>query len=352
MIQDPAKTGMADVAIAMGALTWYVPDASKGLAPLIWRSLTPPFIALGWGPDEFHTVSAASAAGGGVVASDWAQNLDALSSYDVPSLAPRAPVRGAPRVAGTKTHTAAFLMSDGDNVQWLLGGFASSAAYFGSPDRGHVPMGWTVSSSLIDLAPAALHYLYRTASDGSELPFADCFVAGLSGASYSYVNTDYNGPGFAQKLSLSLASAAKAGLRTQNVMTDGDTLPPEVAAAYLAPTSPLDAIFHYSYADYALGGGISFVGEKPVIEAKFNLWGDGSMGHNFFNVSQAAASLAAASRDPTTSAGYSLIVVHAWTHNVSDARAVMDLANALAPGGVEFVTPDVLAARVAANVVH
>ena len=100
-----------------------------------------------------------------------------------------------------------------------------------------------------------------------------------------------------------------------------------------------------------MGGAISFSGNKPIIQARFNLWGDGTMGHNFFNVTQAAASLVSAERDPTVAAGYSLIVVHAWSHNVSDARRVMDLVNSQT-GDVTFVTPDELAALVASNVIH
>jgi hypothetical protein len=345
LIQDPSKTGMSDWAVATRALPWWVRDAAAGLAPLVWGALSPPFFALGWGPDEEGTVAAASRAGGGVIASDWSQNLDALSAYDVPRLVQRARAPPPPRAAAA-AHTAAFLMSDGDNVQWLLGGFATDARFFGSPDRGAVPMGWTISSSLVDLAPAAMRYLYNAATAD------DTFVGGLSGAASSYLDDDAANGDFAAKVALSLAYAAKAGIAYQNVMTRGGMLPAAAAAAYLADASPLQGLFWYGYSDYSLGGGVSFVNGRPIVQARFNLWGDGSMGRNFYNVSQAVDALAAASRDPTSPAGYSLIVLHAWSHNVSDARAVMDAVNARVPGGVDFVTPDVLAQRIAANVPH
>jgi hypothetical protein len=41
----------------------------------------------------------------------------------------------------------AFLMTDGDNIQWLLGPFSTSPSWFASPDRGLVPLGWTVHCS-------------------------------------------------------------------------------------------------------------------------------------------------------------------------------------------------------------
>lgn len=353
LVQDPSKTGMADWAIATGALTWIVPNASAGaLAAQVWGALEPPFFALGWGEDEFWTVRAASAAGGGVIASDWATNLDVFSAYDSPGFSQRAqaspaaaPQLTAIAAAPPARHTAAFLFSDGDNVQWILGGFATSPSFFGSPDRGRVPLGWTLSPALADLAPVAMRYLYAAASD------VDVFVGALSGAAYSYSDVDAAAPGWADKLALNLAYARKAGMSYSNVMTTGTALPPAVAAGLLAADSPLQGLFHYSYSNYSLGGGVSFVGRKPVIQARFNLWGDGSQGSNFYNVRQSIDALVAAPRDPSVAAGYSLIVVHAWSHNVTDARAVMDGVLArVPPGAVAFVTPDELARQVAANV--
>jgi hypothetical protein len=69
-------------------------------------------------------------------------------------------------------------------------------------------------------------------------------------------------------------------------------------------------------------------------------------------VTSLAAALLQQSRDGTSAGGYSLIPLHAWSHNVTDARTVQALVNAAAPGAVEFVTPDVFVARIVANVLH
>ena len=348
LIQSPAKTGMSDFAIAARALPWWVADAnaSSGPAPAVWAALSPPFAALGWGPDEFGTVWAASFAGGGVVASDWATNLDVLSSFDVPAFPPLPPPPPPPAPPAAR-HTCAFLLSDGDNVQWMLGGFATGAPYWGSPDRGAVPMGWTVSAALADLAPAALHYLHRTATPQDDL------VMALSGAAYLYTDVAEAGGHLAGSAALALAYARKAGMSTANVMTGGAALSPDAVDAMLPVGGPLRALFHYQYSDYSGDhGAISFsrAAGLPVIGARFMLWGDGTQGADFKNVGQAALALALASRDPTSAAGYSLVVVHAWSHNVTDARSVVELVDKLAPGGVDFVTPAQLAQRVAANV--
>jgi hypothetical protein len=101
-------------------------------------------------------------------------------------------------------------------------------------------------------------------------------------------------------------------------------------------------------------GNITFVGGKPVIGGRFNLWGDGSnpSGPTFKNVTSLVTALLAQSTDVTTSAGYSLIPLHAWSHNVTDARTVMEALEAAAPGQVEVVTPDVFVARIVANIAH
>lgn len=109
------------------------------------------------------------------------------------------------------------------------------------------------------------------------------------------------------------------------------------------------------YDDYAgLRGRVSWSNGKPVIGGRFNLWGNGSdpSGPTFKNVSGLVAALAAQPRDPTSPDGYSLVPLHAWSHNVSDALAVLQGLQAAAGAGVELVTPDVFVARMVANVPH
>ena len=164
------------------------------------------------------------------------------------------------------------------------------------------------------------------------------------------------------------AYMAKAGLRLLNVMSDGNKLSTEVATSYLSQDN-IDALFYYPYSgkyrpaltwrddflciypahcvgpnrcstttDYSgAHGSIEWASGKPVVGGRFSLWGDGTQGPDFKSVPQAAAALLAAARTPTTAAGYSLIPLHAWSHNVSDALRVMQLV-AAGGGGVDFVT--------------
>ena len=57
--------------------------------------------------------------------------------------------------AGHGKHKVAFLMSDGDNIQWMYNTFAVQPSWWASPDRGKVPLGWTVSPGLVELGARA-----------------------------------------------------------------------------------------------------------------------------------------------------------------------------------------------------
>ena len=117
-----------------------------------------------------------------MVATNWAHNLDVLSSFDVPALSqapPPPPVEPPPA-----THTVTLLMTDGDNVQWLLNDMSTSPSWWASPARGSLNLGWTLSLGLSELAPAAMGHLYDTASPPTGPGGRDYFVGGLSGIGY------------------------------------------------------------------------------------------------------------------------------------------------------------------------
>ena len=74
-------------------------------------------------------------------------------------------------------HTVCFVMSDGDNIQWLLNWFITDNRWFGNNNRGQLDIGWTISPALSELAPTVMSKIYETASNTA---FGkDYFVAGL-----------------------------------------------------------------------------------------------------------------------------------------------------------------------------
>ena len=365
VVQDPSKTPafMADYAVATGALVWWDTDMGSELARSVLSSMAPGFAALGWGPDEKGTVAAVSAAGGAVVPADWAINLDVLSAWDLPALPPqRAPADPAPPVPAPQQHTVTFLMSDGDNVQFLLNDFGTGASFWGSPDRGAAALGWTIAPGLTELAPAAMQWLYETATPAgaanrtANTDGRDLFVAGVSGTGYFFpdvMSASADGDAMLAELAVSTAEfMAKTGLRLLNVLAEGNGLPPAGVAEALLAADGIDALFWYPYDNYSgLRGSVTWpVAGKPVIGGAFNLWGDGSDCGSFCNNNQTVARLLAAPRNPALAASYSLIPVHAWTHSVGDVAWITAALEAAEPGAVAVVAPDEFVRRLVANV--
>ena len=58
--------------------------------------------------------------------------------------------------AADKKHTVAFVMSDGDNLQWILGPWTTDERWWGASERGSVPLGWTLSPAIGHVASPAL----------------------------------------------------------------------------------------------------------------------------------------------------------------------------------------------------
>jgi len=145
---------------------------------------------MGWGPDESTTVEEVSKANGGFVhASDYAKNLATLSNFDIPQQYQKEPVNAQLDLIGTEepenVHTVCFLMTDGDNIQWLLNDFTSNSDWWASPYRGQVPLGWTISPGLTELAPSVMKWLYDNSTRNVNQTAGDFFVAGPSGIGYS-----------------------------------------------------------------------------------------------------------------------------------------------------------------------
>ena len=102
-------------------------------------------------------VQDASKAGGAVIAADWSLNLSALQHLHVeladPPLSSPVEVHQGERVI-------AFVISDGDNIQWVGGSFIDRTGFWASPRRGDFPVVWEMAPVLAKLAPRALdHFL-------------------------------------------------------------------------------------------------------------------------------------------------------------------------------------------------
>lgn len=144
-------------------------------------------VALGWGPESAY-VAALGEKGFYVHASDDSHDMTPMANVVAHATArrarplrlPAAPVQTPPAATAAGKHKIAFLMSDGDNIQWMYNAFPIQKQWWGSPDRGTVPIGWTISPGLVELGPVIVDFLARTATP------KDDFIAAPSGVGYAY----------------------------------------------------------------------------------------------------------------------------------------------------------------------
>ncbi|HQL95494.1 MAG TPA: GxGYxYP family putative glycoside hydrolase, partial [Candidatus Hydrogenedentes bacterium] len=168
---DPKAPHMRDHAVASRSLVVFGVNETTEAA---LRRLAPNAPVFGWnGGDEYHATSQLSRTAHFNTASNWAFNLPALASVTPEAAGGWAALRinrtAAPDPLllepDPETHFTAFVMSDGDNVQWSLGNFFDHRDYWQSPARGKFPMGWTAPVfDLSQTALPALAHLNRTAS--------------------------------------------------------------------------------------------------------------------------------------------------------------------------------------------
>jgi len=342
VLQAPSKLCcLWDYALFATAGAWYDPSMSDPTSRAILDSMQPGWALLGWGGSEKQTVTAASTRAGWVNAADWARNLAPLAGFRAaePMAQPNALPPSLPPAPARK-HTVAFLMTDGDNLQWLLNDFATGPAWWGSPQRGTVPMGWTLSAALPRVAAPVATMLYGQATVRSGPGSAcDVFVAGPSGAGYAYPDL-MGGEALATFAAASRTAARAAGLGVVNVL--GSTYS---AAAADAMAEGMDGVLWYEFDPYdGLHGSVSFSSQGvPVVGARFMLW------EGYDTPESIAAKVATLSTDPTSPEAYSLVVVHAWSSNVTQAAMTAKLLEAQS---VDVVCPDELVSRVRAFVRH
>lgn len=283
-------------------------------------------ILLGWGDNEHSTVSASSSKSIHVHPADWAANLTTLSNFNANL---KQSTNSDTINDRDDVHTVCFVMSDGDNVQWTLGSFITSTKWYGSPNRGVVNLGWTVSPALCELAPTILNYFYQEAANLENAK--DYFIAGPSGLGYIFPDKF---PAIDSAAALLNRFMAKADLNIVNILGNNQS------DKYLRPflqQENIDALFYYDYSNYSgLAGEIKWINNKPAIGGRYNLW------EGFNTPASLASKLNSLPKDSYSAGGYSLIPVHVWSNSVDD---VITCANLL-DSNVIVVTPDEFVKRI------
>lgn len=315
-------------------------DGNSAFRQSVVDTLADDAAVYGWGDasiGEDVFVGANSDRAAFTIPSDHAHNLAPLSGFPEQQQEQQT---HADIEAVSGKHYAAFLMTDGDNVQWLLGTFATDPRWYGSPARGSFDMGYGIAPSLAELAPTVMRWYYANASTGDA---EDFFVVGPSGGGYLYPSRYPAGAldthierlaGWMALADLNLVQILDAESRERLDLWDRYTAHPEI-----------DGLFYLEYADYSAGQGrVNWSNGKPVVSPRGKLW----TGLPNSDTASIIALLNAAGRDSTSPAGYSLVNVAAWDQSYSMVQEVVAGLDA----DVEIVTPGELVQLMTENIPH
>lgn len=285
---------------------------------------------LGWGEDEYKAVSKASSNSLNTFPADWALNLSTLSNFQAET---KQKNHLDSVLIEDNVHTVCFVITDGDNLQWLLNSFTFNENWFGSPDKGKLDLGWTISPALCELAPTVMKYIYDRSSDTKN--GRDYFIAGPSGIGYNYPEQF---PAINKMSELLNEFMKKSDLNIVNVIDGKGNI--DAVKPYLDQEA-IDGIFLYTYAHHYTGlkGSIRWYNNKPVIGGRFALWKGANSPQSL------AENLNRMPANPKSESGYSLIPVHAWSMSVSDVKTCVDLLNK----NVRVVAPDEFVKLIKAN---
>ena len=295
-------------------------DIHSELVDTIFNNMQTNSFLLGWGKDEYQTINKSSNNSISVLPADYSYNLSLLTNMN-------STISQKTHETTTKNidsvHTVCFVMSDGDNIQWLLNWFITDMRWFGNNNRGQLDIGWTISPALSELAPTVMSKIYETSSN--TVFGKDYFIAGPSGTGYIYPEKFKDLEIYTQQLN---SYMQKSDLNIVNII--GNNFDDYYLYSFLEKPI-IDALFYYDFSNYSNhDGSIKFLNNKPIISARFNLWGG-------FNSSQTLSNkINNLPKDPYLESGYSLIPVHNWSNSVDSILLCSELFNE----NVRVVSPD------------
>jgi len=295
---------LRDWAVLNNAFTFFLGGAmDRSFRRHVAETLGPGATFYGWVPDhpEIEWISDLSRSWGEGVAADLCVNLSALSKLPVEipirTHAPPDPVHEGERIV-------AFVLSDGDNIQWETNNMPLDQNWFASPLRGQFNMNWELSPLLSDVAPRVLRYFLENATD------RDAFVAAGS-PGYRYIHDEPDSPEYPRgQIDADQTASYLDASRLSIVSVINENAGGLDEVDHLLDLPQVDAVVYKAYAPYnRLHGAIRWRNGKPAVSYKFLLW------ENMTGSSPAevAASISQMPSSPSTDPGsYALINVHAW----------------------------------------
>lgn len=340
--QDPKAPHCRDVAIAYKAIMLFE-NAAPAEAVMEWLEALSPIV--GWpGGDEFEGTLLSTVYGHFQTATNWCINLPLLMAGSE-RRTPRAVRKFAPSAIDfeDRRRCTAFVMSDGDNVQWYMGGFLRAQdGWWNSVDRGRFPFGWSCPlAHLAQLCTEAADYSAETQS-------AHCWMIEWGGG---YYYPDLFASKRADRWGLLDAHARRTWRFMRATGTDvigfnvSDIDSPDAMRAYRTIVNAMDGllgILAFQYAPYEGGEGQVFWipsphGDVPVVCARASIWSNTDRPYS--GTPAKIARLLNADQIQ-----YSWNVMHSWSYfrkssGAGDHDEDLPQDHAVQEGGVRGLTP-------------
>ena len=341
-ISPDKPMALRDYAITSKSLMFYEDDINDSyLREAIFKSMDENGHCLGWGPDEHTNVTIASKNGIDVTAADWSYNLSVLSSY--PSISQKQKTNNSFQLEDG-VHYVTFIMSDGDNQQWMLGSNYSSKNWYGSPHRGNFNLGWSINKSLYYLAPTVFNKYYESASS---CKYYDTFVTSPSGNGYMYpskfpinkldsytsILNDYMME-VDQKYVLILDDEALYKLNVWDKYTCRNNI---------------EGLFYLNYnKNNSYEGKIVWSNNKPIVSCRDLLWWGLESETDLVNNINERVTLGYTNvKNPDS---YTFVYVHVWSNTMDNVNHVISKLNLNSK--VRVVPPDIFMKLINENVSH
>ena len=328
---DPKTPNNRDLAIACDSLVVFGVNELTDQV-MVWLDDNAPVI--GWnGGDEYSLTSEMSRHAVFNTASNWCLNLPVTSSVTAGEQIPWRDISVPARTHADPyelewlrdCHVSSFVMSDGDNNQWYMGGFFTNTPnYWNAERRGSYPLGWP--SPCVDLAqisPVTLEYMSQTATANDQLIlqaggyfYADEYGDDVAGGHTALMGGHVDQlAGSLEAMDVRIVALLLIDWKSPKAM--------ESYELYAKKVDNLVGILTFQYYPYTAGEGeILWVenahGEPiPVISCDYALWA-GVKGKGLLNSATPAWVASEISKKPhqgdlTDSEFFDWTIIHAWS---------------------------------------
>ena len=296
----------------------------------------------GWNDDEISFIRCISEYGHYCIPSDWCSNqsyFNANSNITFKQKTRRTKIRD-------NKHYLAIVVSDGDNIQWLLRDFATTST-FGNREKSNMDykITWTLSPSLINLCPEALDKVCKF----DKLNYFICSVSGIGYANLMSFPEKY----IEKYCQYSIDTMKRMDLNVVCLLDNINNIKSQENVNkrlyFYGKSDIIGGIWEIDPDRYSSGNGkIYYVNDKPFVSVKYSLW------CTYAKVGEAPKSfldeyiniLNSLKPNIHSKDGYTVLNVHPWSISIQDLDYIVSNLN----DDIELVYADELINLIKKNV--